>query len=362
MTIGDMPRSRFSPVRPLLAGDLLNGAEVAGFAWSPPHNSEVSTHLDDKLLLAGDEGLGSPPERPVPLTAEGAEPCAPMPPDDLDGRLRRPAASIDPTIPHRVDALLDLPGAPWQPVARVLFASVLANGHRLWLAGGVVRDVVSGVGERQINDLDLSGTVPAGRFSDILYQSMRATRMTEFRPTVTPGTLVCAVTSPGSRTRLIEYRGLSARGFRFPAVGSSLVEDVRTRDFSFNALFYDIVEHEIFDPDGSGIEALTATSDKRKFKALKESDNPVDQAEVIIRALKFAMRWEHLDPDVTELNQWLATIDPDLCHKITAKQWRKLGESYRKSVTGDKDGHFAFAALLDAPGRQLLETVIGGAK
>ncbi|WP_158842343.1 hypothetical protein [Saccharothrix deserti] len=361
MANGDATRGRFSPVRPLLAGDVLDGDRVAGFAWRPGDGGKPSTHLDDKLLLAGDEHLATPPERVVPQTSEGAVECAPMPPADLGDGAVRPGASVDPTVPHRVDALLDLPGAPWQPVARLLFASVHATGHRAWLSGGVVRDVVSGVGERRINDLDLSGTVPAGRFTDILYQSLRASRMSEFHTTVTPDSLVCAVTPPGSRDRLIEYRGLSATGFRFPAVGSSLTEDVRQRDFTFNALFYDVLDHELFDPSGSGVADLTA--DKRKFVPLKETDDPYARAEVVIRALKFALRWgDAAEPDLTGLNAWLTRLDPDLCRAFTAGQWRRLTRAYERAVKADKAEQRAFAARLAQPGRELLETLIGGAK
>ncbi|GAB2843704.1 nucleotidyltransferase family protein [Lentzea nigeriaca] len=361
MTTDDAVRSRFSPVRPLLAGDVINGDKVAGFAWSSRGGDVPSTHLDDKLVLVGEEGLDSPPERGVPQSCDGAEACALMPPDDLSADQVRSAAALEPTLPHRVEALLDLPGAAWQPVARVLFASVHATGHRLWLAGGVVRDLVSGVPERQINDLDLSGTVPAGRFSDILYQSRRMTRMSEFRQTVTPGSLVCAVTAPGSKERLIEYRGLSVTGFRFPAVGSSLVEDVRTRDFTFNALFYDLGNHDVLDPCGSGVDDLLA--DERKFVALKATGDAFAQAEVLVRALKFAMRWKDLPaPDVSGLNSWLSRVSPHLCQVLTSKQWRKLTDMYRTNVSLEADEHRRFTERLVQPGRDLLMTLIGGAK
>jgi hypothetical protein len=284
-----------------------------------------------------------------------------MPPADLGDGAVRSGASVDATVPHRVDALLDLPGALWQPVARLLFASVHATGHRVWLSGGVVRDVVSGVKERRINDLDLSGTVPAGRFTDILYQSLRASRMSEFRTTVTPGSLVCAVTPPGTDNRLIEYRGLAATGFQFPAVGSSLSEDVRQRDFTFNALFYDILDHKLFDPSGSGVADLIA--DERKFVPLAETDDPCAQAEIVIRAMKFALRWaEAPKPNLKGLNSWLNRLDPDMCRGFTASQWRRLSHAYQSVVKAAKAEQLAFAARLEQPGRELLETLIGAVK
>lgn len=360
MSYGDVIRGRFSPVRPLLAGDILNGNRVAGFAWQPSEDGGPSTHLDDRLLFDGDQNLNDPPDRTVPQTSDGAVTCAPMPPADLDGKQVRSAASVDPTIPLRVDALLDLPAAPWQPVARTLFASVHATGHRVWLAGGIVRDAVLGVAQRRVNDLDLSGTVPPGRFSDIAYQSLRASRMSEFRTTVTPGSLVCAVTHPGSMDRLIEYRGLNVSGFRFPAVGSALVEDARHRDFTFNALFYDVLEHELFDPTGSGVDDLVGH--KRKFVPLKETEDPYAQGEIVIRAMKFALRWAASELDLDELNTWLSRLEPDLPGRLTRRQWARLARVYAKSIDADLAKQREFAGELVPTGRELLEKLIGGAR
>lgn len=365
MSYGDMARRRYSPVRPLLVGDILDGEEVAGFAWRPGDGDGPSTHLDDKLLIDGDQALTDPPDRGVPQTSEGAVECAPMPPDDLrdlDGKRVRPAASVDPTIPLRVNALLDLPAAQWQPVARTLFASVHAAGHRVWLAGGIVRDVVLGVDERGVNDLDLSGTVAPGRFSDIAYQSLRASRMSEFRTTVTPGSLVCAITPPGpGKDRLIEYRGLAVGGFRFPAVGSTLVEDVRHRDFRFNALFYDVLEHELFDPTGGGVDDLLGG--RRRFLPLKETEDPCALGEVVIRAMKFALRWAGtVDLELDELNGWLSRLGPDLHRRLLRPQWARLEAIYAKCVDADTADQREFAAKLVQPGRELLEKLIGGAR
>jgi poly(A) polymerase len=210
MTLGIEPGHQLnSPVRPLLAGDLIAGHRVAGFAWSGPAGDAASTHLDDRLLLDGDEQLMAPPDRPVPQTADGAEPVAVMPPGDLPAHCVHQAGSLDATIPTRAGALRDLPGAPWQPLIRPLVGAVRAAGHRLWLSGGAARDLVAGAPLREVNDLDLAGTLPPGRFTDITRQMLRALGMSEFRTTVCPSSLVCSVLQPRSTSRLIEYRGLS---------------------------------------------------------------------------------------------------------------------------------------------------------
>jgi poly(A) polymerase len=351
-------RHRVSPLRPLVVGDLLAGRKVAGFAWNVPAGGRESTHLDDRLLLDGDEQRQSPPNRPVPQTAEGAEQAGAMPPTDLPPERMHEARSIDAGIPLRADLLLDLPGAAWQPLARPLVAAVHATGHRVWLAGGAARDVIAGVPFHEVNDLDLAGTVGPGRFTDITYQTLRALRMSEFRTTVTPNSLVCAVVSPWSRTRLIEYRGLSRGGFNFPAVGSSLVEDAGHRDFSFNALLYDVLDHVILDASGTGIRDLLA--DERRFSPLNLSSDPLTRAMILIRAVKFVMRWRGTVPlDLAPLHSWIAILPADFCRQLTRADWSGLTSAYRRATQATSDVQREFAAALPEPGRELVETLIG---
>lgn len=353
-------RQRSSPVRPLLAGDLVAGRRVAGFAWTGPGGDVTSTHLDDRLLLDGDEHLRVPPDRPVPQTAEGAEPMAIMPPEDLPADRVHAAGSIDATIPMRADALLDLLGAPWQPLARPLLAAVHATGHRAWLAGGAARDIVAAVPLREVNDLDLAGTVSPGRFTDLTYQTLRALQMSEFRTTITPESLVCAVVPPRSKTRLIEYRGLTQGGFLFPAVGSRLTEDARYRDFSFNALLYDVLDHVVLDASGTGIDDLLGET--RRFNPQNVSKDPLKQAMIVLRAAKFALRWcDGAALDLTPLHTWIATFPPEFCQTLTRAQWNGLTSAYRRAVDAPRQRQREFAATLPEPGRELIETLIGRA-
>lgn len=368
MTLGIEPdQRRVSPVRPLLAGDLVGGRRVAGFAWAgPPPGLSMSTHLDDRLLFDGDEHLPMPPDRPVPQTADAAEPAAPVPPDDLHADRVHSAASVGTTIPMRADALLDLPGASWQPVIRPLFAAVHATGHRLWLAGGAVRDVVAGTPLRDVQDLDLSGTVPPGRFTDITYQTLRAMRMSEFRTPINPSSLVCAVVGPKPTTRLFEYRGLSRGGFHFPVVGSRLMDDAQHRDFAFNALLYDIFNHEIFDPSGTGLTDLRC--EKRRFTPLRVSIDPEVCATVIARAAKLALRWYdsgsqgQLSLDLEPFQVWISTLPADLFQALTRAQWNGLRSRYKRTVKASQQHQHQFAVSLPEPGRGLIERLIGGVR
>jgi hypothetical protein len=341
-------RGRSSAVRPLVVGDLVRGQRVAGFGWVQPAEPDryLSTHVDDRLLCDGDEFLSLPPDRTVPQTAETAELTGIVPPADI-AHVRR-ADAIDPSLSLRFEALLDLPGAAWQPLIRPLLAAVHATGHRLWLAGGAVRDVLSGVPLYEVQDLDLAGTAPPGRFSDIVRQVLWAARMSECRTTVTPNSLVCAVARPSSRDRLIEYRGLSQGGFRFPTVGSALAEDARHRDFAFNALMYDVLDHLVFDASGTGVADLLAPS--RRFTPIRVSADPMVLAEVIVRGMKFAYRWRTGSTcDFTEFHQWISTLPHDFHSGFSRTEWGVLID-YRRRCAPDPVWAAGFATTLPKPG------------
>jgi len=364
MVLGTEPGGQHnSPVRPLLAGDLVAGSRVAGFAWVGPAEGVVSTHLDDRLVLEGDERLAAPPDRPVPQTADGAEPLAAVPPTDLPARCLHPAESLGVTLPFRAGALVDLPGAPWRPLIRPLFGAVHAAGHRVWLTGGAVRDLVVGVPLHEVNDLDLSGTVPPGRFTDITRQTLRAMGMAELRTTVTPTSLVCSVVDPRSARRLIEYRGLSKGGFSFPVVGSQLAEDADYRDFAFNALLYDVLDDVVFDPSGKGLADLLG--EKRRFTPHNVSTDPFTQAETIVRAGKLALRWANgarltaAPLDLEPLTTWISALPRNLCQMLTAAHWNGLRSVYRRAIHAPLQRQQEFAASLPQPGKELIEILIG---
>jgi len=355
--------SRASAVRPLLEGDLFDGRRVIGFAWKSPGPGLRSTHLDDRLLLEGDERLLEPPDRPVPLYADGAAAVAPMPPDDLGADHRPHADTIDRTIALRAQALLDLTGTPWQPLARSLLAAIHASGHRVWFVGGSVRDLVRGVPLRHVNDLDLSGTAPPGRFSDILYQTMRSAQMSEYRTTVSKDSLVCAVVperiksgQSESDSRLLEYRGLNRGGFAFPAVGSRLEEDARHRDFSFNSLLYDALDDLILDPSGHGLPDLT--DDEYRFRPLGATDGPVAAGAVIVRAMKFAIRWR-AQARLELFFAWVRGLPTDLFARLSDDQLDLLVKIMNKDHDATADQRRRFAMDVPEPGRSLLQRVIG---
>jgi hypothetical protein len=354
---GEAIESRASSVRPLLQGDRIGNREVRGFAWIAPIDERRSNHQDDRLLLDGDELLPLPPDRYVPQSSEFAVADAPIPPEDLVPGRTRKAATIAPSIPVEVEAVLDRTGAAWRPVMRPLLAAIHSTGHRAWLSGGAVRDALSGAPAAEVKDVDMSGTVPPGRFSDISYQALRATGMPEARITICPQDLVCSI-MVGPATTVVEYRGLSLGGFRYPAVGSRLVEDAWHRDFSFNSLLYDVLEHEVFDPLGYGLEDLRGGV--RRFVPLKLTGEPRQMAAVVVRAMKFALRWENdTQLDLEPLRRRLEDLTVDFWQGLAQDDWESL-RSEHASVNASLDRQRRFASELPEAAQFLIASLIGG--
>jgi hypothetical protein len=346
---------RRSPVRPLLEGDELAGRRVAGFAWRQPGLGMPSSHRDDRLLFDGDESLAAPPDRAVPITSENARELAPMPPEDLpDDTLRRPANAFDGALDARARSLINLPGALWQPMAPALFAAVHGTGHRIWIAGGAARDLLRGRPLEEIKDLDLSGTAPAGRFADLAYQTARALGLSESTVSVTPGSLVCAVVK--RRKRLFEYRGLTRGGFRFPAVGSRLAEDAGHRDYTVNALLYDLMDKKVYDPCGRGLDHLLGST--CRFVPLSPDSTPFSAAALVLRTLKFTLRWEAERPDFTAAFGWMERLDPAAWTELTALNWDSLHSRWRE-IPESVDDQLRVTRAWPSVARTLIDAVIG---
>jgi len=203
-----------------------------------------------------------------------------------------------------------------------------------------------------VHDVDLTGTVPPGRFTELSRQVLRASGQNECRTTVTAHSLVCAIVPPRSRERAFEYRGLSRTGFRYPVVGSSIAEDAHQRDFSINALLYDMVERRVLDGSGLGLGDLRSGP---LIRPLRRSHDPLTVAELVIRALKFLRRWELADLN-PELVTWLSSVPDGFWDHLTDAEWAGLATHYRKAVGTEADYR---SALLPGPVRCLVENLIG---
>ncbi|MFL6124808.1 hypothetical protein [Actinophytocola sp.] len=305
---------------------MVDEGEVLGFGYVRAGSPRSAC---DRLLLVGDGSLDEPPARLVPDNAESVRVLAAAPMDRIpDERVHR-AVELDSGLPAMVTETLAQPGSPWCEVAGPLIEQVRASRHLVWLAGGFARDVLGGAAA-DVNDLDLAGTMPPGRFTELTKRIRRRAGL-EFRPKVSPNTLVCSAEPPSGGDRLYEYRTLKLAGLRFPASGSDLDTDACCRDFTVNSLYYDPVDDIVIDPTGRGWEDLNARP--RRLTSRNQSEDLADWAHVVMRAVKFAARWAGtIGINVDELRVQLAALPADLRAKLSRSAWerlvRKHGETF----------------------------------
>jgi poly(A) polymerase len=335
-------RSRSGPV---LAGDVTEEGTVAGFGYVPSRRRPKAEC--DRLLLTGEECLAEPPGRPVPddagsVRALAATPVARVAPDRV-----HQAKSLDGALPDIVSETLARPGSAWGAVAGPLVSEVHEARHLLWLTGGFARDVIAGRAA-EVNDLDLTGTAPPGRFTELARKTRRRSGL-EFRTKVSPHSLVCSAQPPLSDERLYEYRTLNSAEFGFQACGSDLEADARCRDFTVNSLYYDPVENVVVDPTGQGLEDLRARP--RRLTSLKVTENPLDQARIVLRTVKFAVRWEETTGyELGGAALSLARMPATVWGGLTPQEWELLSGDHHRALGGHDAGRQMSVATALGPG------------
>ncbi len=316
---------------PVLAGDVTDEGTVAGFGYV---RSGTPRAACDRLLLTGEESLTQPPDRPVPDNAGSVLLVAPPPADRVAADRIHRADALDDTLSDTVAETLALPGSPWAPVAAPLIAEMQEAHHMIWLAGGFARDVIAGAAG-DVNDLDLTGTAPPGRFSELTRRVRRRSGL-EFRPKVSPDSLVCSAVPPDKGERLYEYRTLNSAEFKFPACGSDLEVDARCRDFTVNSLYYDPVGNFVIDPTGRGLPDLQARP--RRLVSLTPTEDPLEQAHIVLRAVKFAVRWAGTTRcEFGELASRLAQLPHTAWDGLTPAAWDRLARNHRKTLEEGQD-------------------------
>jgi hypothetical protein len=307
---------------PMWTGDHVDGLCVTGFALARDPGPA------DQVLVAGDEKLSAPPYRPMPATGNRqarVERTGP-PPDD------RSVVRLPPDMAHDIGEGLDrqlFAMGEAGDFIRKLLDHIDAEEHRAWLVGGAVRDLIALGPAARPADLDFTGTIGPGELYDAIRRWRRAAGMADYRPFISPQ-LVCAVAPPGGNRpdAFVEYKPLSQPGFCFPAWGGTLARDAATRDLTVNALYFDRANRVVADPTGRGVPDLMATP--RIAATPYRGDDPVDQACVILRCLKFRFRWPELN--IAEISAWAAGLPPDLASCIPEERWRFLTGLRRRSV------------------------------
>ncbi|MFD9006583.1 hypothetical protein ACFV0T_37525 [Streptomyces sp. NPDC059582] len=326
-----------SPQSPVARGDEVEGRTVIGFTFDhdPPAGEP-----GDRLLLDGDQDLPRPPARPVPSVLDPSSVditrCGPTPADGLDeDALTVPPPGLRAGYERVVDGMGDHGG-----LLRGVLDELAKREHSTWLVGGAVRDLLADGAEAQVHDLDFTGTAGPGELNEVAFwRRRRRDGFGDYDWRVSPQLVWSISPQEFPQRRVMEYRPLALDGFAFPAYGGSLATDAGTRDLTVNALYYDPRRGVVADPTGLGHTHLRAVP--LVMAIAYRDDAPVACACVILRCLKFGLRWP--DADIDGATKWIGGLPADLTARIPAEGWPRILTTWASCVqprhrdTGQKD-------------------------
>ncbi|GAA1017737.1 hypothetical protein GCM10009556_066270 [Acrocarpospora pleiomorpha] len=244
-------------------------------------------------------------------------------------RLRKEDLASAADIAAHFPAAVDQAIPRWSPdgdFVRSLIDTIVENGHSIWLVGGAVRDLIADAGQ-PVNDLDFCGTMLLGELYETADELLTLAGLGDHVRRISPGR-VFSVAADVDAARLLEYKSLSLTGFRFPASGGDLIDDVVTRDLTVNGVYYDPHHQLIIDPSRRGVEHIRAVP--RKIVPIYLDDDAVERAQVILRGLKFKIRWP--DADMTEMATWVGSLPANLAERIPEDRWPRLHRMWRRCV------------------------------
>ncbi|YCK39822.1 hypothetical protein ACNF49_38905 [Actinomadura sp. ATCC 39365] len=298
---------------PLVKGDQVDGVPVTGFATA------LESGPDDRLLLAGDEACARIPTRPIPPREDPSiKRCGPQIAHRIGEGDVTDADDVRPGLRAAVSRAIDQCPEPGRFV-RSLVAEFARRDCALWLIGGAVRDLVADPAPA-VNDLDFAGTMLTGELHALAPEMLALSGLGDHRPHISPGRVLSVQDGMPGSERIIEYKALSQHGFRFPASGGDLLDDVGTRDLTINGLYYDLRRHVLIDPSGQGVRHLRAMP--RTLAPVYAGDDPVERVKVVIRTVKFAVRSP--DADMSEAAAWIDRHLADLAGELPADMRRSL--------------------------------------
>jgi len=164
---------------------------------------------------------------------------------------------------------------------------LLKNGYQAFIVGGAIRDSLLGL---QAKDWDVATDAKPDRIRDLFPE------MTSFNLKHGTVTLV----SEGSHFEVTTFRG--SGGF-----GLSIEEDLAHRDFTFNAMAYDITNKRIIDPFGGKKD----TKDKVVRAVLNPPERFQEDPLRMMRAIRFSLELGYsIDPEtLIAINSMAEAID-----------------------------------------------------
>jgi Poly A polymerase head domain len=325
---------------PVAAGDRIHGRRVIGFCLRQGV---------DQILIEGEEGQKKPPDRPLPcrgglggLERTGLSPVAGLPADRIETARPYLWGAFEGLFDSREDGQF----------VRGLLEEIAALGHLAWLVGGAVRDLLASGPDARVNDFDVAGTIGPGCL-DAMIRLRRRCGIGDYKTSISAGNVWSVTPREQPEPRLVEYKPLARTAFRFPVWGGSLGEDAATRDLTINALYYDRQFDVLTDPCGEGRAHL----DGRVMATPLRVKDPVEQASIILRCLKFRLRWPELD--ITAMVEWINDLTGDLVTQIPESKRKGLVSKRNRCVPREFRGthELAIAAEFGEKAVRLVEQI-----
>jgi len=197
-----------------------------------------------------------------------------------------------------------------------------SNGKKLYLVGGSVRDFLTG---DKPKDFDLATDALPDQVLEILDDKFRTNLQGKAF-----GVVVVYTKDQPEGMEIATFREDVSKG-RNPEVklGVTIEDDVKRRDLTYNALFYDLDKKEIIDLTG-GREDL----DKRITRMVGDPIERFDEDSLrILRAFRFASRYGHplhIDTEkAIKKRKQLENIDPETGEMKRISQERIWDEMFK---------------------------------
>ncbi|MCE9557925.1 MAG: CCA tRNA nucleotidyltransferase, partial [Armatimonadetes bacterium] len=207
------------------------------------------------------------------------------------------------------------------PTLEIVRAAIEGTPYEgcIWLVGGAVRDAL--LFQKKPSDLDFVLEGDALEVAKWLWEQ----GVSEIFPVTYPRFGTAMVQINGDKVELVCARKEQYQpGSRKPdVVPATLLDDARRRDFTANALFWNVSRSEIFDPLGSGINDLHA-------KILRTPLDPVltfrEDPLRMLRAVRF--RYQLGFEPVPELTQAIKAES----HRLSIISMERIREEFCKML------------------------------
>ena len=202
-----------------------------------------------------------------------------------------------------------------------------SNGKKLYVVGGAVRDYLN---SDKPKDFDLATDALPDEVLQILGDEYRTNLQGKAF-----GVVVVYTKDEPAGMEIATFREDVSKG-RNPEVklGVTIEDDVKRRDLTYNALFYDLDKREIVDLVG-GVSDMENKVTRMVGNAIERID---EDSLRILRAFRFASRYgTPLSKDLSEAikeRKWLKNIDPETGEMKRISQervWEEIKKAFKQA-------------------------------